>query len=192
MGHLSHTCTEFMSGDTFYRSSFKLISQNYEQRNNLLRLINKNTYNNSTTKTMKDYDPSTFSFNMTKENESTEIIFSFGERMSFNQCRCVGVKHRVNRVKLFFMMFPFNYRYFPQRMNFCNKSQTPNKIPLIILSRKHVHYEYFSSLSFLWFNNETLCRMLDITSKTKRFQKEKLRMQKMSSYSSDFQTLIKY
>ena len=141
---------------------------------------------------MKDYDRSTFSFNMTKENESTEIIFSFRERMSFNQCRCVGVEHQVNRVKLFFMMFHFTYRYFPQRMNFCNKSQTPNKIPLIILSRKHVHYEYFSSLSFLWFNNETLCRMLDITSNTKRFQKEKLRMQKMSSYSSDFQTLIKH
>ena len=62
---------------------------------------------------MKDYDRSTFSFNMTKENVSTEIIFSFRERMSFDQCRCVGVEHQVNRVKLFFMMFHFTYRYFP-------------------------------------------------------------------------------
>ena len=95
---------------------------------------------------------STFSFNKTKENESTEIIFSFRERMSFNQCRCVGDEHQVNWVKLFFMMFPFTCRYFPSRMNFCNKSQTPNKIPLIILSsdlsRNHAHYEHFSSLSY--------------------------------------------
>ena len=38
-------------------------------------------------------------------------------------------------------------------MNFCNKSQTPNKIPLMILSQKHAHYEHFSSLSFLLFNS---------------------------------------
>ena len=37
-------------------------------------------------------------------------------------------------------------------MNFCNKSPTPNKIPLIILSKKLAHYEHFSSLSFLLFN----------------------------------------
>ena len=29
---------------------------------------------------------STFSFNKTKDNESTEIIFSFRERMLFDQC----------------------------------------------------------------------------------------------------------
>ena len=34
--------------------------------------------------------------NKTKENESTEIIFSFRERMSFDQCRYVGVEHQVN------------------------------------------------------------------------------------------------
>ena len=39
---------------------------------------------------------STFSFNKTKENESTEIIFALRERMSFNQCRCVGVEGQVN------------------------------------------------------------------------------------------------
>ena len=104
MGHLSHT--EFMSGETFYRSSFKLISQNYEKRNNLLGLINKNTYNNSNTKIKHiSYQMpkvanvtirQTFSFNKTKENESTETIFSFRERMPFNQCGCVGVEHQVN------------------------------------------------------------------------------------------------
>ena len=104
MGHLSHT--EFMSGETFYRSSFKLISQNYEKRNNLLGLINKNTNNNSNTKIKHiSYQMpkvsnvtirQTFSFNNTKENESTETIFSFRERMPFNQCRCVGVEHQVN------------------------------------------------------------------------------------------------
>ena len=53
----------------------------------------------------------------------------------------------------FLMIFPFTYRYFPNQMNFCNKSQTPNQIPLIILSKKHAHYEhFFSSLSFLLFN----------------------------------------
>ena len=29
---------------------------------------------------------STFSFNKTKENEPTEVVFSFRERMSFDQC----------------------------------------------------------------------------------------------------------
>ena len=37
-------------------------------------------------------------------------------------------------------------------MNFCNKSQTPNKIPLIILSQKHAHCQHFLSLRFLLFN----------------------------------------
>ena len=36
---------------------------------------------------------------------------------------------------------------------FCNKSQTPNKIPVIILSQKHAHYEHFSSLPLLLFNS---------------------------------------
>ena len=48
MGHLSHT--EFMSGETFYRS-FSRFGRGW---------------------------------------------------LSFNQCRCVGVEHQVNRVKLFF------------------------------------------------------------------------------------------
>ena len=38
---------------------------------------------------------STLSLNKTKENESTEIIFSFRERISFDQCRYVGVEHQV-------------------------------------------------------------------------------------------------
>ena len=40
--------------------------------------------------------------------------------------------------------------------------------------------------------DETLCRMFDISSQTKSFLKEKLRMQILSSVSSDFQTLIKH
>ena len=40
--------------------------------------------------------------------------------------------------------------------------------------------------------HETLCRMFDISSQTKSFLKEKLRMQILSSFSSDFQTLIKH
>ena len=44
------------------------------------------------------------------------------------------------------MIFPFTYRYFPNRMNFCNKSRTPNKIPLIIFSQKHAHYEHCLTL----------------------------------------------
>ena len=41
---------------------------------------------------------STLSLNKTKENESTEIIFSFRERISFDQCRYVGVEHQVKWV----------------------------------------------------------------------------------------------
>ena len=62
------------------------------------------------------------------------------------------------------MIFPFTYRYFPNRMNFCNKSRTPNKIPLIIFSQKHAHYEHFSSLSFLLFNSNywnSYCLLVD-------------------------------
>ena len=40
--------------------------------------------------------------------------------------------------------------------------------------------------------DETLCRMFDISSQTKSFLKEKLRMHILSSFSSDFQTLIKH
>ena len=40
--------------------------------------------------------------------------------------------------------------------------------------------------------DETLCRMFDISSQTKSLLKEKLRMQILSSVSSDFQTLIKH
>ena len=40
--------------------------------------------------------------------------------------------------------------------------------------------------------DETLCRMFDISSQTKSFLKEKLRMQILSNFSSDFQTLIKH
>ena len=40
--------------------------------------------------------------------------------------------------------------------------------------------------------DETLRRMFDISSRTKSFLKEKLRMQILSSFSSDFQTLIKH
>ena len=43
-----------------------------------------------------------------------------------------------------------------------------------------------------WSGDETLCRMFDISSQTKSFLKEKLRMQILSSVSSDFQTLIKH
>ena len=35
------------------------------------------------------------SYLLTKTNESTEIIFSFRERMSFDQRWCVGVEHQV-------------------------------------------------------------------------------------------------
>ena len=51
------------------------------------------------------------------------------------------------------MIFPFTYRYLPNRMNFAINPKHQNKIPLIILSQKHAHYEYFSSLSFLLFNS---------------------------------------
>ena len=56
-----------------------------------------------------------------------------------------GVEHQV-----FFMIFPFTYRYFPNQMNFCNKSQTSNQIPLIILSKKHAHYEHFFFITFIF------------------------------------------
>ena len=50
----------------------------------------------------------------------------------------------------------------------------------------------FNSLLGVSSGDETLCRMFDISSQTKSFLKEKLRMQILSSVSSDFQTLIKH
>ena len=50
----------------------------------------------------------------------------------------------------------------------------------------------FNSLFGVSSGDETLCRMFDISSQTKSFLKEKLRMQILSSVSSDFQTLIKH
>ena len=47
------------------------------------------------------------------------------------------------------MLFPFTYGYF--RIEWI-LSQTPNKIPLIILSQKHMHHEHFPSLPFLLLN----------------------------------------
>ena len=88
---------------------------------------------------------STFSFNKIKENESTENHFLIsGEDVIW-----LVLMHRSwapSKIIVFLW-------YFQNRMNFCNKSQTPNKIPLMILSQKHAHYEYFSSLSFLLFNS---------------------------------------
>ena len=88
---------------------------------------------------------STFSFNKIKENESTEIHFLIsGEDVIW----LVSMHRSWAPSKIIVFL-----RYFPNRMNFCNKSQTPNKIPLIILSQKHAHYEHLSSLSFLLFNS---------------------------------------
>ena len=50
----------------------------------------------------------------------------------------------------------------------------------------------FDELRGVSSGDETLCRMFDISSQTKSFLKEKLRMQILSSVSSDFQTLIKH
>ena len=50
----------------------------------------------------------------------------------------------------------------------------------------------FDGLRGVLSGDETLCRMLDIPSQTKRFYREDLRMQKKSSFSSDFQTVIKH
>ena len=50
----------------------------------------------------------------------------------------------------------------------------------------------FDELRGVSSGDETLCRMFDISSQTKSFLKEKLRMQILSSFSSDFQTLIKH
>ena len=58
------------------------------------------------------------------------------------------------------MIFFLN-QIFPETNEFCNKSQTPNKFPLIILSKKRAHCEHFPSLSFLLFN--TLLAVLKVT-----------------------------
>ena len=50
----------------------------------------------------------------------------------------------------------------------------------------------FDELRGVSSGDETLCRMFDISSQTKSFLKEKLRMQILSSVSSNFQTLIKH
>ena len=59
------------------------------------------------------------------------------------------------------MIFFFNLLNFPLTNEFCNKSQTPNKIPLIILSQKRAHCEHFPSLPFLLFN--TLLAVFKVT-----------------------------
>ena len=50
----------------------------------------------------------------------------------------------------------------------------------------------FDELRGVSFGDETLCRMLDITSQTKMILEGEFRDAKMSSFSSDFQTLIKH
>ena len=50
---------------------------------------------------------------------------------------------------------------FPETNEFSNKSQTLNKIPLIILSQKHAHCEHFPSLPFLLFNTPLNLRVID-------------------------------
>ena len=50
----------------------------------------------------------------------------------------------------------------------------------------------FDELRGVLSGDETLYRMFDISSQTKSVLKEKLRMQILSSVSSDFQTLIKH
>ena len=55
--------------------------------------------------------------------------------------------------QIVFYDISLNLWIFPETNEFCNKSQTPNKIPFIILSQKHAHCEHFSSLPFLLFNS---------------------------------------
>ena len=54
----------------------------------------------------------------------------------------------------------------------------------------YVQLVKFDELRGVSSGDETLGRMFDISSQTKSFLKEKLRMQILSSVSSDFQTLI--
>ena len=70
------------------------------------------------------------------------------------------------------MIFPLTYRY-----EFCNKSQTPNKIPLIILSQKHAHCEHVPSLPFLLFNTYILVLLgKEYLSLYKRFRYMEVRL----------------
>ena len=68
---------------------------------------------------------------------------------------------------------------------------SPDETPRRELKIRRVA-EYFYELRGVLSGDETLCRMFDISSQTKSFLKEKLRMQILSSFSSDFQTLIKH
>ena len=86
-------CTEFMSGETFYRSLINLktktISSKIVYSNQSTRALTTTplqTYIEQMPQVANVTLRSTFSLNKTKENESTEIIFSFWERMSFDQC----------------------------------------------------------------------------------------------------------
>ena len=69
---------------------------------------------------------------------------------------------------------------------------SPHETPRRELKIRDAQRSIFDELRGVSSGDETLCRMFDISSQTKSFLKEKLRMQILSSFSSDFQTLIKH
>ena len=54
--------------------------------------------------------------------------------------------------QIVFYDISLNLYIYPETNEVCNKSQTPNKVSLIISSQKHAHCEHFPSLPFLLFN----------------------------------------
>ena len=69
---------------------------------------------------------------------------------------------------------------------------SPDETPRREFKKYDAQRSIFDELRGVSSGDETLCRMFDISSQTKSFLKEKLRMQILSSVSSDFQTLIKH
>ena len=69
---------------------------------------------------------------------------------------------------------------------------SPDETPRRELKIRRAAEYFFYELRGVSSGDKTLCRMFDISSQTKSFLKGKLRMQILSSVSSDFQTLIKH
>ena len=139
-----------MSGETFYRWSINLKTKT---------ISSEIAYSNQSTRTLiqqPHYKRISTSINIFLQLDQGEWInrnhfLISGEDVIWSVLmRRSWTPSKISQT-VFYDISRHLYMDISESNKFCNKSQTPNKMPLIILNQTHAHFEHFSSLPFLLF-----------------------------------------